>query len=90
MRCDVCGGVYVLIDGLCGECLLVVNGEWPDAPQPEHEPVYDEAHGSLRYLPGFVEARDHLTRIGSVLASARAAREEARARPLAPVVRGRW
>lgn len=91
MTCAVCGqGPYVLIDGLCGECLLVANGEWPDAPPPAHEDVIDADGGSVKYLPGFYESWRHLHHVSAILTTARRHRDEARERPVAPVVIGKW
>lgn len=80
MTCSVCGGPYVLVDGvLCGECFLLAYPPLPPVTDaPRHEPVYDETRGSNRWLPGFVEARDRSARTSAALARARAAREAAR------------
>lgn len=90
MTCSVCGGGYVLIGDLCGECLLVVNGSWGDAPGPSHVEVVQPDGSSPKYLAGWHDSWEHLHRVSGVASAARAARAEARTRPLRPVVIGKW
>jgi hypothetical protein len=78
-RCALCGlDHYVLIDDVCGECLLVTNGSWGSAPEPEHEPMVAADGSSPKYLAGWGDAARHLYLIGRSLDRAREARRQAR------------